>query len=369
MTTSRTVVFVVCAALVGGCAGEVAPAPAPEKPDIAQFGVDRGNGNLLGVQPSLTALDYATPERLDAKLRAWLDAAKMQELLGPRTVVVFPEYMGTWLVAVDEGPDVVEASSISDALTALAAAHPVELVAALATAPADDGMAYAAFATKAKRMAEVHEQIFSSIARDYGVTVTGASTLLPRPRVHDGHIVIGEGEPLRNVVFTFRPDGTLDDHVVQKSFPTASELPFVEPAPVDELPVLDTPAGKLGVLICADSWYPEPYARLEELGAEVLAVPVFVDGDWDAPWGGYSGHDEPGDVDGEDIGALTEAEAWSRYSAPGRAAHAGIAQALTVTLRGSLWDLVDDGQPLVVNGPARERAPRRDGALLVSLWR
>lgn len=28
---------------------------------------------------------------------------------------------------------------------------------------------------------------------------------------------------------------------------------------MDDIPVFDTPVGKLGVLVCADSWYPEAY--------------------------------------------------------------------------------------------------------------
>jgi predicted amidohydrolase len=42
--------------------------------------------------------------------------------------------------------------------------------------------------------------------------------------------------------------------------------------------VVDTPAGRLGVLIGSDSWYPDNYRQLDEQGAQLVAVPAFVVG-------------------------------------------------------------------------------------------
>lgn len=316
----------------------------------------------------LTTRDYAERGRLRAKLDGWLDEARAQGLVDGRTVVVFPEYAGAWLVAEGEGPAVVDTGTIGEAMTALALAHLPELVAARVTAPADDADAYAAFAIKAPRMAEAITEVFGGLARDYGVTVVSGSAILPTPEVKDGAIAITPGAPFQNVAFVFGADGALAPDVVRKAFPIESELPFVAAADVEELPVFDTPAGKLGVLICADSWYPASYRVLVDQGAEVLAVPVFATGEWRGPWHGYNGADEPSDVDLDDIERLTEDQAWMKYSAPGRAPRAELAKALTVTLRGRYWDLHAEGQPLVVNGRARERAPELDWPLLVSLW-
>lgn len=361
-------------ALLTACARDVVEAPVAAPPEIVQYGRDQGRGNLLGVQPWLVPADYASTDRLRAKLGAWLDDAVMHGLVNDKTIVVLPEYVGAWLVVVDEGADVIEAATIGDALTSLALAQPLEFAGALAAAPAsvEDDMAYAAFAVKAEAMARAHVAVFGSLARDYGVVVTGASTLLPRPTVSDdGAIVVESGAPLQNVVLTFDSTGAPFVDVTRKVFPTADEQPFIEGADVDELPVFDVPAGKLGVLVCADSWFPRPYEVLRDKGAELLAVPVFVSGvnTWTAPWGGYSGHDAPRDVDEKsDIGVLREDEAWSKYAMPARAPRAGFTKALLVPLRGALWDLGDDGAALTVNGGARERAAVRDGAALVSLW-
>lgn len=61
-------------------------------------------GNLLAVQPELFTPDYQSAERLQLKFHAYLENARRQGLLNERTVVVFPEHVGTWLVASGESP-------------------------------------------------------------------------------------------------------------------------------------------------------------------------------------------------------------------------------------------------------------------------
>ncbi|MCO1999408.1 carbon-nitrogen hydrolase family protein, partial [Pseudomonas aeruginosa] len=63
-------------------------------------------GNLLAVQPELFTPDYQSAERLQLKFHAYLENARRQGLLNERTVVVFPEHVGTWLVASGEKPEV-----------------------------------------------------------------------------------------------------------------------------------------------------------------------------------------------------------------------------------------------------------------------
>ena len=58
-------------------------------------------GNLLAVQPELFTPDYQSAERLQLKFHAYLENARRQGLLNERTVVVFPEHVGTWLAHGD----------------------------------------------------------------------------------------------------------------------------------------------------------------------------------------------------------------------------------------------------------------------------
>lgn len=62
----------------------------------------------------------------------------------------------------------------------------------------------------------------------------------------------------------------------------------------DELPVFDTPLGRIGLLVCWDIVFPEPYAVLALKGAELIVQPTF-------------GHD--GEAD--DLTARSRARDWS----------------------------------------------------------
>mgnify|MGYP000989722614 FL=1 len=66
---------------------------------VISFGADVGRGNLVGIQVDMSPLDYATADTLRARLDGYLAAARAQGWLNERTIVVFPEYLGTWLVA------------------------------------------------------------------------------------------------------------------------------------------------------------------------------------------------------------------------------------------------------------------------------
>ena len=47
-----------------------------------------------------------------------------------------------------------------------------------------------------------------------------------------------------------------------------------------DLPVFDTPLGKIGVLICYDAWFPEAARTLALRGADLLCVPANAPDDW-----------------------------------------------------------------------------------------
>jgi hypothetical protein len=184
-----------------------------------------------------------------------------------------------------------------------------------------------------------------------------------------GTVTPGKGS-LYNAAFVFRPDGFAESLPARKSFPVSDELPFVAAAPVSSLPVFDTPAGKLGVLVCADSWFPEAYRQLRDQGVELLAVPsASTHGyQWYDPWSGYSGWPVPEDVDRRDIGVLTERQAWGKYALAGRMASAGARAGINVFLYGDLWDLeFNGGRWRLVSGKTNIEG-ECDGAAVINLW-
>jgi predicted amidohydrolase len=339
--------------------------------EIAEYGTDTRRGNLLGVQPFMVPVDYASEERFYARMDGFLAVARQRGWLNEKTIVVFPEYIGTWLVAAGEKPRVYQAESIARAMQTLVLSHPLSFVRVLpfAFARAKDAVKYSLFRMKAARMAEIYHAVFSGLAKKHGVTIVAGSIVLPSPEIRDGKLEIGDGE-LYNVSVVYRPDGAPYEDVVRKVFPIGTELPFTTQASAADLPVFDTPAGRVGVLICADSWYPSPYEVMQAKGADLAAVPSYLapDGIWDTPWRGYDGAPAPDDVDARDVNKISEGEAWLKYALAGRMAGAGIQHGINVFLRGGVWDLGSDGHTVVVRERTVVEAKHVAGAAIINSW-
>lgn len=331
------------------------------------IGEDRGRGNLLGVQPWLQPADYASAARLQARLEGWLREAAARGWLGERTIVVFPEHIGTWLVAADESGLVHRAGTLGAAMPWIALRHPIAVARAWRDAGEADRLVAALFRARAAPMADAYQQVFANLARAHRVTIVAGSIVLPEPRIADGRVRPGTGA-LYNTGAVFSPAGDAQA-LVRKLYPIASELPFTARGAPAALRTVDTPAGRLGVLVCADAWYPDAWAALRRQGVDVVAVPSFAAGDglWEAPWAGYNGAAAPPDVDPADIGRIDEAAAWLRYAMAGRLPGSGARAGINVFLRGQLWDLGDDGATISAAAAVQVDA-RRDGPTLTNLW-
>ncbi len=355
----------------------VRPKPASVK-RIERVGIDAGRGNLLGVQPWMEPADYRDGRTFRDKLKVYLQTAKDSGLIVPqKTVVILPEYLGTWLVAMDEPNRVYGAKTVQDALTTMVLASPVKFAQAYRSAPdsVGDKTKWTVFAMKGQQMADEYVLAFDQLAAQFAVTIVAGSILLPNPRIVGQHMVTDDG-PLYNVSAVFHPDGRLDPQLVRKVFPIADELPFVCPSKPADVPVFETPVGRLGVLICADSWHSPVYQTLRQKGATLLAVPSYSAGNgvWQTQWRGYSGTPTPADARAN-VGKLTEGQAWLAHAMMGRATpEAGITKGLNVFLRGKLWDLGADGTTIVLDNEVNAkpvqplRRIRADAATLTCLW-
>ncbi len=346
----------------------------PMQPDlrlsqVVSFGKNAGHGNLLGIQPYLVPADYASADRLHAKLAGYLDAAKAKGLVTPKTVVILPEYIGAWLVVAGEKRGVYEAKTVSQAVMRMALGNLPQFLGWYVSVKARNRPEAAVFQMKAWTMVNAYERVGGSLAREYGVTVVGGSIILPNAQMDRDGLGVEPGGPLENVSVAWGPTGA-PLAITRKAFLTADEQSFAGRGAALEAPVLDTPAGKVATLICADSWYPECYQAMKRQGAGIVAVPAFLAGDgaWGKPWQGYSGHACPADTDSRDIGRLTEGQAWLKYALPGRIAASGAQAGMTVFLRGKLWDLGSDGEPLVVSRGKLYTCPPTDGATIANLW-
>jgi N-carbamoylputrescine amidase len=91
---------------------------------------------------------------------------------------------------------------------------------------------------------------------------------------HECHIVAGlnerDGDCRHNSAVLVGPSGRLATY--RKLHLFYNEQTWFEPG--DDLPIVDLPIGRVGIIICYDLWFPEPARALALAGAEIIAVPT-----------------------------------------------------------------------------------------------
>ncbi|WP_373387947.1 carbon-nitrogen hydrolase family protein [Pseudomonas alcaligenes] len=309
-------------------------------------GQDRGRGNLLGIQPDLQGADYRSLLHLHRKLSAHLDQARALGLLNPKTVVILPEHIGTWLVAAGEKREAFAARDLAEARIWLGLSHPLELARATLFSQGKAPLSDALLRMKAAQMAADYQSLFGGLAESYGVTLVAGSIVLPEPSVVEGVLQVGSG-PLYNVSLVFGSDGLPLGQPQRKVLPHRDEDAFTAVAPSQALQVIATPAGRLGTLLGSDGEQAQHYAHLAAQQVELLAVPAFLPGNA-APAGAAESRLQ------QALSAhLTETQA-----------RAG----MLVFLRGQLWDLGSQGRSMAVSPGTQRLAEDGPGARLLNLW-
>ncbi|MCS5489964.1 nitrilase-related carbon-nitrogen hydrolase [Algoriphagus limi] len=306
--------------------------------------------NIVGIQPYMLAKDYIDQETFYRKMELYLDAARKSQLIHSNTVVLLPEYVGTWLVLSGEKHVLAEKDNLKDAMSTLVLSNIVDFVVNYFQSHELDRPTGTLFRMKARKMAEDYFNTFSQLAQQFNCYIAAGSIILPQPYVEEGELYVDKEGPLYNASFIFGPDGKIIGEPVLKAFPIESEIPFVSGEAVEKIPVFNLPMGKTALLICADSWYPEPYQVANQSQTEIILVPSYLTGDegMKKPWQGYNGAPAPVDTNLNDIEKISEWEAWNKYALPGRIGQTNARIGLNVFLRGELWNLGADGQPLAV---------------------
>lgn len=339
--------------------------------EYIEIGIDSGKGNLIGIQPYLTPLNYSTAFNFETTLRFYFEQLKREKKLTDKSVVVLPEYIGTWLVAANEKEKIYQQSNINNAMTTMVTSNIFKFLFSYFQSPAKDKTKYAIFHMKAKQMAEQYQHIFSTLAKDYNCTIVAGSIALPNASVNKkGNLEIKNGAEIFNTSVVFGNDGKIILPLVKKMSPIDNEQGFTQSGKAEQQPIFVTKAGRMAVLICADSWYPEAYKTITNK-VDFIVVPSLAETDsiWRAPWKGYNGFKAPADVDTTDYRKISEADAWVKYSMGKRAVQANIHNGINVFFTGTMWDMNPEGRVLVLQNDSLTVLPPAIGkGRMLNLW-
>ncbi|QBF27771.1 carbon-nitrogen hydrolase family protein [Pseudomonas tructae] len=328
-------------------------------------GVPADHGNLLGVEPQLYPGDYQSLQRLHRKLAAYLEHARAQGLVNAKTIVILPEHIGTWLWARGEKNELYQVTQQREALQWLELSNPLRYGLAMLGAEGDDRRADAHLRMKAGQMAEDYQQLFGGLAKEFGVTLVAGSIVLPEPYVERGTLRIGSGA-LYNASLVFASDGSVLGQPQRQQHPDSDVRRFISSGTDQPPQVLQTPAGRLGVLVGSDSWYPSNQQQLVNQFAQIVANPVFLSGhdSWNAPWRGNR-HQPLASSLALKPGQVNERDAWQRLTLDANAAKVS---SMSVFLRGRFWDVSADGQGFAQLNGVNFAGTASPGARLLNVW-
>lgn len=317
--------------------------------EVEQIGINNGKGNILALSPYLKTYDFSSKEAFYNMFHYYFSFAKKRNLLNDSTIVVLPEYIGTWLVVANEKQSIYSDTSIEDGMKMLALSNLGKFGLSYIVSTSSEKTKEAIFKAKSKIMLDIYQSTFSKLAKEFRVTIVAGSIVLPNPIIKDNKIEINRIGKLYNISAVFDTNGIVISPLTKKIFPIDEEKCFTSAADKDNTPIYKLINGNLAVLICADAWYPENYAFLKDKNVSMLLVPSFISGNdaWNKKWKGYNGAPMPKDVTASDTNSITEHDAWLKYAMVGRILKTEINTGVNVFLRGDLWNLGSDGNTLV----------------------
>lgn len=340
--------------------------------EVENFGENTGHGNLLALSPYVHPYDFSSEAAFYNMMSYYFRFAQKKKLLNDSTIVILPEYLGTWLVAVNEKKALYKDTSVTDAMQRIALSNIWSFGWAYLNAKGKNKAEDAVFRMKATKMLDAYQHTFTKLAKEFGVTIVAGSIVLPQPEVKDGIIIIHNGGKLYNISAVFDRNGKVLAPLTRKKALIEKEKSFTENVNSSTFPVYTTIAGKLGVLISTDAWFPENYATLQKKHATLLSVPAFSVGNnaWDSIWKGYDGGAPPADIEINDIRKITQREALLKYAMTGRVNTTPIKKAVSVFLQGDLWNMGTDGNTLIwnIDKPIVAADSETQAGSLINVW-
>ena len=198
-------------------------------------------------------------------------------------MVVLPEHIGTWLVAVGEKRKVFAARDLAEARIWLGLSHPLELLRALFANQGTARFSDALLRMKARQMADDYQSLFGGLAEDLRREHSR--------RLHRAARPAWSTACCRSVMARCTTSAWCSAATACRSASRSARYcrtardSFTAAASDQALQVVTTPAGRLGVLIGTDNWRARLCAA-DRQQVELLAVPAYLPGNghWNEVW-------------------------------------------------------------------------------------
>ncbi len=255
--------------------------------------------NLVAVQVRASLEDYASAEAFRRRMTGLMEQAATTVDFSLPTIVCFPETVGLWLSFVPEVYDQIrDCSTIQQALIRGIPRNLPRFVGACWRYRTVGVRTI--FLETALEAEATYRETFSDLARRYGCYLQAGTIYVPSIEdepVKGRHPL---GRNVYNIAYLFGPNGLCLQRVPKRNLSPPLEHKFgFAPGGKTDLHPIDTPLGRMGILICYDGFHESLVEHYDSLGVQIVLNPSHSDRNWEQPAGFNNG--------------ITVGEAWARH--------------------------------------------------------
>lgn len=224
---------------------------------IQTNGIDRKYGNIVGMHMVLSQNFFVKEEWWRERIEELLIAGKNANIYDRKTIVIFPEHVGTGLVFLDEKESFMDQKSIEKALAKKGENFTLKDL----------------FYQKSEQMLDVYTRTFSDLAKQYKIPILAGSIVLPNPKLVKGSIVLEPNGPLYNVSIPFSADGKIMDPLIRKTILSDLEKTILESGDVNQDRVWVVPGWKVAVFLGQEVFNEGLYEKLKSRPLDGMVSP------------------------------------------------------------------------------------------------
>lgn len=239
--------------------------------------------NLVAVQPRMELEDYASVECFRARVTGLMAQAVSGIDRSLPTLVAYPEAIGLYLSFVPFYYDLIrDCRSLTQAGLRVVRRHFLHLLRV--------GLRHRAFGLPAVfldtalQVEHWYRDVFSTLAREYGVYLLGGSIYVPFIEEEIGKGRYFLSDRVHNIAYSFAPNGLCLHRVAKVNLapPIETRVGFRGADRTNLLPI-DTEVGRVGIAICYDGFHHSIIEQYDALGAQIVLQPSYNEHPWDAP--------------------------------------------------------------------------------------
>lgn len=251
--------------------------------------------DLVAVQTAIKLTDYLSAAAFETKIFSYLEAVKAKRQAGLPGLVVFPENIGLFLVAMGQEALLNGCKTTDEAFERLGRRFALRIGWNLARYWLRD-VKTAFWLSRAADVRDVMIRTFSRFALETQSYVVAGSASLPRNKYG---LVLRPFKPaggkVYNLSFTFGPDGRLVAETAKVNLvPTLEDQIGLSPGALAEVMAVDTGSAKIATAICYDGFrcahttnepgFSPLIPYLDSMGVDVVAQPSANPWPWEGRW-------------------------------------------------------------------------------------